>query len=313
LNSLRPFFAISISSILLGGMTGHAVAYQVSSASSANQLADSLAPIAEVVEEAIQAGKCPGAVVLIGHQGQVAYRRAFGLRALVPERLPMTPGTIFDVASLTKVIATTTAVMQLVEQGKIRLEDPVATYWPEFKANGKEAITVHELLTHYSGLRPDLDLKPAWTGYETALRKIVAERPVVPPGTRWIYSDINFETLGEIVRRVSGQTLDAYCAEHIFKPLKMKDTSFKPSASLREGIAPTQFQYGTTGKMLWGEVHDPTAYNMGGVAGNAGLFSTADDVAIFAQMILNGGSYAGALILSPLTVEKMTSPESPHG
>lgn len=225
----------------------------------------------------------------------------------------MTPDTIFDLASLTKVVATATAVMQLVEQGKIRLEDPVAQYWPEFAANGKAEITVSELLTHYSGLRGDLDLKPEWSGYETAMRMIVAEQPIAPPGTRWIYSDINFETLGEIVRRVSGQPLDVYCAEHIFKPLGMKDTHFKPARALRRRIAPTEYQKETRGKMLWGEVHDPTAYNMGGVAGHAGLFSTADDLARFAQMLLNGGSLGGAQILSPLSVLKMTTPQSPSG
>jgi uncharacterized protein YbbC (DUF1343 family)/CubicO group peptidase (beta-lactamase class C family) len=223
----------------------------------------------------------------------------------------MTPDTIFDLASLTKVIATTTAVMQLVERGMISLEDPVADYWPEFKAHGKEDITVRELLTHYSGLRPDLDLKPEWSGYETALPMIVEETPVAVPGTRFIYSDINFETLGEIVRRVSGQPLEVFCAQNIFQPLGMKDTFFSPPPAVHDRVAPTQYQLGETGKMLWGEVHDPTAYNMGGVAGHAGLFSTADDLAIFAQMLLNGGTYAGARVLSPLTVEKMTTPQAP--
>jgi uncharacterized protein YbbC (DUF1343 family)/CubicO group peptidase (beta-lactamase class C family) len=254
--------------------------------------------------------KCPGAVVLVGHQGRVVYRRAFGYRALVPRKLPMTPDTIFDLASLTKVIATTPAIMQLVEQGKIRLEDPVAQYWPEFAANGKDEITVSELLTHYSALPPDLDLKPEWSGYETAMRMIVAEQPIAPPGSRWIYSDINFETLGELVKQVSGQPLDVYCAEHIFKPLKMKDTGFRPPRSLRRRIAPTEY---AGGKMLWGEVHDPTARNMGGVAGHAGLFSTADDLARFAQMLLDDGRYGGAQILSPLGVSKMSTPQSPPG
>jgi uncharacterized protein YbbC (DUF1343 family)/CubicO group peptidase (beta-lactamase class C family) len=268
-----------------------------------------LAAIASVVEEAIRTGKCPGAVVVVGQHGRVIYRKAFGHRALVPEVLPMTVHTIFDLASLTKVVATTTAIMQLVEQGKIALSAPVSDYWPEFKANGKEDISVRELMTHYSGLPPDLELKPAWSGYETAMKMIVDEQPMVPPGSRFIYSDINFETLGELVRRVSGEPLDIYCSKHIFKPLGMQETRFKPPATLRQRIAPTQ--YGDKGKMLWGEVHDPTAYHMGGVAGHAGLFSTADDLTIFAQMLLNGGSYKRTRILSPLTVEKMTSPQTP--
>ena len=279
---------------------------------SASDLSEAqLAPLASVIEEAIRTGRCPGAVVLVGQQGRVVYRRAFGNRAVVPQQVRMTPDTIFDLASLTKVIATTTAVMQLVERGMISLEDPVADYWPEFKAHGKEDITVRELLTHYSGLRPDLDLKPEWSGYETALPMIVEETPVAVPGTRFIYSDINFETLGEIVRRVSGQPLEVFCAQNIFQPLGMKDTFFSPPPAVHDRIAPTQYQLGETGKMLWGEVHDPTAYNMGGVAGHAGLFSTADDLAIFAQLLLNGGTRAGARVLSPLSVEKMTTPQAP--
>ena len=277
------------------------------------QNAGPLAAIAPVIEKAIKDGKCPGAVVLIGAKGKVVYRRAFGRRAVVPRPLPMRADTIFDLASLTKVVATTTAVMQLVEQGKIRLEQPVTDYWPEFGSNGKGEITVRELMAHYSGLRGDLDLKLPWSGYETALRMIVAETPIAPPGTRFIYSDINYETLGELVRRVSGQPLDVYCRDRIFKPLGMKSTMFRPPTSLRLRIAPTQYQSGHSGKMLWGEVHDPTAYNMGGVAGHAGLFSTADDLGIFARMLLNGGSYDGVHILRPVTVDKMTTPQTPFG
>jgi uncharacterized protein YbbC (DUF1343 family)/CubicO group peptidase (beta-lactamase class C family) len=274
---------------------------------------EGLAAIAPAVEEAIEAEKAPGAVVLVGHQGQVVYFRAFGYRALVPQKLPMTETTVFDLASLTKVVATTTAVMQLVEQGKIRLEQPVADYWPEFKANGKGEITVRELMTHYSGFGPDLDLKPQWSGYDTAMKMIIAESPVVLPGTRFIYSDINYETLGELVRRVSGEPLDIYCSRHIFGPLGMRDTMFKPPASLRDRIAPTQYHEAATGKILWGEVHDPTARNMGGVAGHAGLFSTAADLSVFAQMLLNGGTWQGARILSPESVDKMTTAETPFG
>ena len=267
--------------------------------------------ISRIIKKTIHSGKIPGAVVLIGKQDRVLYRRAFGHRAIKPKKLSMTIDTIFDLASLTKVVATTTALMQLVEEGKLCLEDPVARYWPEFKANGKENITVRELLTHYSGLRPDLDLKPEWSGYDMAIRMIIAEKPVFPPGTNFVYSDINFIILGELVHRISGQPLDVYCAERIFKPLAMKDTGFKPSPTLRKRTAPTQYQNGKTGKLLQGEVHDPTAYKMGGKAGHAGLFSTAGDLSIFAQMLLSGGSYKGARILSPFIVEKMTTPQSP--
>ena len=272
---------------------------------------EQLESIEGIIQEAIRAGKIPGAVVLIGNQGKVIYRRAFGHRTIEPERWPMTEDTIFDLSSLTKVIATTTALMQLVEKGKLRIEDPVVKYWPEFKVKGKSHITVRQLLTHYSGLRPGLDLRPKWSGYKKALQMVVSEKPISPPGTRFVYSDINFIILGELVCRISGLPLDVYCNEHVFKPLGMKDSCFRPSPALHDRIAPTQYQHGTSGKMLLGEVHDPTAYTMGGVAGHAGLFSTADDLSIFAQTLLDGGTSKSLNILSPLMVEKMTTPQSP--
>ena len=270
-------------------------------------------PIEEIVRKAIHSGQVPGAVVLIGTGDKIIFRRAFGHRSLLPDKLPMTVDTIFDISSLTKVIATTTAVMQLTENGTLRLEAAVAKYWPAFKSNGKESITVRELLTHYSGLRPDLDLKPKWSGYDMALKLIIDEKPLVTPGTRFIYSDINFEILGELVKRTSGRRLDEYCSDNIFKPLGMKDTGFKPSLKLRDRIAPTQYQSVTSGKMLRGEVHDPTANKMGGVAGHAGLFATADDLSIFARMLLSGGIFKDVHILGQLMVEKMTTPQSPPG
>jgi CubicO group peptidase (beta-lactamase class C family) len=267
-----------------------------------------LAPIATIVEQAISDGKTPGAVVLVGNRERVIYRRAFGYRSLEPEKILMTTDTIFDLASLTKVVATTAAIMQLVEKGKLRLDNPAARYWPAFKENGKRHITLRQLLTHYSGLRPALSLKPMWSGYKTAMEKIVAERPLYPPGKIYIYSDINFDILGEIVRRVSGRSLDEYCSAFIFKPLKMKDTLFRPSATLHRRIAPTQYH---KRKMLCGYVHDPVCYNMGGVSGHAGLFSTADDLSLFAQMLLNNGTMKGVKILKPQTVEQMSVPQSP--
>jgi uncharacterized protein YbbC (DUF1343 family)/CubicO group peptidase (beta-lactamase class C family) len=312
--SFRISTAALLSGLFFVALSGVSVRAQQTPSAVSDLSQEKLEGIPAVVEDAIRRKETPGAVVLIGHRGKVVYRKAFGRRATEPKDLPMTPDTIFDLASLTKVIATTTAVMQLFEQGKIRLDDPVTAYWPEFGANGKEYLTIRELMTHYSGLPPDLDLKAPWSGYETAMRKIIEAQPIVPPGTKFLYSDINFETMGELVRRISGEPLDAYCATHIFRPLGMKDTFFRPLETHpgeRSRIAPTQHQFGTTGKILWGEVHDPTSYRMGGVAGHAGLFSTADDLATFAQMLLNGGSYEGVRILSPLTVEKMTTPQSP--
>ncbi|HET9180262.1 MAG TPA: exo-beta-N-acetylmuramidase NamZ domain-containing protein [Terriglobia bacterium] len=280
-------------------------------ASGSTAIAARLAQLPDVVEKAMHEGKTPGAVILVGHSGSIVYRRAIGYRRLVPRKLPMYMDTMFDMASCTKIVVTTTAIMQLFEQGKVRLDDPVSEYWPEFAANGKQDITVRELMTHYSGLPPDLDLSYDWSGYDTAMRMIVDTAPILPPGTRFLYSDINFETLGELVHRISGEPLNVYCEQHIFKPLGMTSTMFIPPATLRYRIAPTQHVDGDTGPILWGEVHDPTARRMGGVAGHAGLFSNARDLSIFCQMLLNGGIYHGVRILSRLTVEKMTTPQSP--
>ncbi|MDA8239698.1 MAG: DUF1343 domain-containing protein [Nitrospiraceae bacterium] len=272
--------------------------------------AERLAAIADIVETSVRDRKTPGAVVLVGNRDEVVYRRAFGFRSLEPEKAPMTEDTVFDLASLTKVVATTTAIMQLAEKGKLDIEYPVDRYWRAFGKNGKGKITVRQLLTHYSGLRPDLSLRPQWSGYRNAMRKIVAEKPVIPPGTGYIYSDINFEVLGELVRRVSGLSLDKYCSTYIFGPLGMRDTVFLPPVSLQRRIAPTQYYLG---KMLCGKAHDPSCFRMGGVAGHAGLFSTADDLSRFARMLLNKGSYQGKKILSPKSIQEMTMPQSPPG
>jgi uncharacterized protein YbbC (DUF1343 family)/CubicO group peptidase (beta-lactamase class C family) len=264
-----------------------------------------LTVVDSVIEQAIHEGKIPGAVLLVGHDGKVVYRKAYGARALEPRREVMTLDTIFDMASLTKVVVTTTCVMRLFQEGKIKLNDPVARYLPEFAQNGKDDVTVRQLLVHYSGLREDLDLKEKWEGKDTTYRMAFAEKPVYPPGSRFLYSDINFITLGALVERVSGVTLDAYATQHVFVPLGMAHTRFQPPAAWKKKTAPTD--YDDDHVMLRGVVHDPTARRMGGVAGHAGLFSTADDLAKFAQALLNGGGS----VLAPLTVEKMTTPQQP--
>lgn len=268
------------------------------------------AALVSVVESAIRDGRTPGAVVLIGSRDRIIYRKAFGNRSVEPAVSAMTEDTIFDLASLTKVVATSTAVMQLVEKGKLRLDAPAAAYWPAFRKNGKADITIRHLLTHYSGLRADLGSTRGWSGYDAAMQKIIAEKPTAPPGSSYRYSDINFEALGEIVRRVSGQTLDTYCRQHIFSPLGMNDTGFRPAGALKARIAPTGRR---AGAVLCGEVQDPSCHAMGGVAGHAGLFSTADDLALFARMMLNGGSLGTVRILKPESVEQMTIPRSPEG
>lgn len=257
-----------------------------------------------IVQTSIQNHDIPGAVLLVGHDGHVLYRKAFGNRSLEPKIEPMTVDTIFDMASLTKVIATTTAVMQLEEQGRIRMNDPVVKYIPEFGQNGKGDIAVRDLLTHYSGLQPDIDLTPAFINHDTAYSLAFAETPVAPPETEFIYSDTNFIVLAALVERITGMPLDAYCAQNIFTPLGMSHTRFLPPADWLSKVAPTQFD--ERNQMLRGVVHDPRSRRMGGVAGHAGLFSTADDLAKFAQALLDGSP-----VLSTLAVRKMTSPEQP--
>ena len=277
-----------------------------------------LARVDALVAEAIEAGRLPGAVVLVGRGDEVVYYEAFGDRALAPAREAMTRDTVFDLASLTKVVATTTSVMQLVEAGRIRLTDRVGTFIPEFARYGKEDVTIRHLLTHMSGLRPDLPLEDEFDGYDIAIHRATEEVLLAPPGERFVYSDINFFLLGEIVARVSGLPLDRYVRERIFAPLGMRDTMFNPPASLAPRIAPTEACPplgwpcdGPDAVMLRGTVHDPTARRMAGVAGHAGLFSTAADLAIFCRMLLGGGAVDRVRVLSPLTVAKMTSVATP--
>jgi CubicO group peptidase (beta-lactamase class C family) len=222
----------------------------------------------------------------------------------------MTPDTIFDAASLTKVLATAPAIMLLVERGQIKLDERVQTYIPQFTGDGKEAITVRQLLTHTSGLPEDVSTRPKWQGTETAIRMACAMKLKAPPGTEFRYSDINFFLLGEIVGRVSGLPLNEFCAREIYGPLKMTDTGFLPAQSKIPRIAPTEM---TDGVMLRGLVHDPTSRYMGGVAGHAGIFTTAADMARFARMMLNLGELDGTRIFQPKTVQMMTSVQTPPG
>ena len=279
------------------------------------QAAPAFARVDEIVQAGIAAKAAPGAVVLIGRGDQTIYEKAYGTRATVPSTEPMTLDTVFDLASLTKVVATTTAVMTLVEQGRVRLNDPVASFVPGFDRYGKAGITVRHLLTHVSGLRPDVDLHP-WTGYDAAMALAIDEVPTAAPGEQFVYSDINFFLLGDIVSRVTGESLDKYLTRVVFGPLGLRDTGFLPAKTLLPRIAPTER---CAEQDAWpcrrpdaaplrGVVHDPTARRMGGVAGHAGLFSTAHDLQRFARMLINGGELDGVRILSPATVARMITP-----
>ncbi len=264
-----------------------------------------LAVLDPIINDAIAQQQIPGAVLIVGHDGQVVYRKAYGSRAIEPRREAMTLDTVFDCASLTKVVATTTAIMQLWEQGKLLMNDPVAKYLPEFGQNGKQDITIRQLLLHYTGLGPDLQLTKVREGKETAYRMAYEGAPERPPGAAFVYSDINFVVLGALVERLSGESLDEYVSKHIFAPLDMKETRFVPPHSWEPRIAPTEED--ENHHLLRGVVHDPTARRMGGVAGHAGIFSTADDIAVFAQALLDGGRG----VLTPATIAKMTAPQQP--
>jgi len=273
---------------------------------------DLLNHIAPLVEQSIAKGKYPGAVILAYHRGHLIYRGVFGSRQILPNVASMQFNTIFDVASLTKVVATTPAVMQLVEQGKLELDSPVAAYWPAFAEHGKENVTIRELLTHTSGLPADI-VSPAH-GETQILQQIAQLKLNHPAGTAYLYSDINFIVLAYLVERISGESFAVYTQHHIFKSLGMRDTSFLPNTARRNRIAPTGV---VNHELRWGVVEDPMAYAMNGVSGNAGLFSTATDLGIYAQCLLNNGrlpsknrQQKSKYLLGPLTVLKMTTPQT---
>jgi uncharacterized protein YbbC (DUF1343 family)/CubicO group peptidase (beta-lactamase class C family) len=282
----------------------------VVSPASAGMSASRLDRIDAVVTEAIGRKELPGAVVLVGRHGKVVFRRAYGKRAVEPQTEPMTADTVFDLASLTKVVATATSVMTLLEGGAVRLQDPVVKHLPEFgREGGREKVTVEQLLTHRAGLVPD-DPMALYTGTPAEIfRRKYATSLAQPPGSRFVYSDAGYEVLGELVRAVSKRSLDRYAAEEVFAPLGMTETGFRPLGSEPRvpvsRVAPTEK---VDGRILRGEVHDPRARALGGVAGHAGLFSTADDLARYCRAILAGGEP----VLSPAGVAEMTRPRF-HG
>ncbi len=286
-----------------------------------------LAALDPVIDDAIAKDEIPGAVLLVSSHGRVIWHKAYGSRAIIPQREPMTLDTIFDLASLTKVFGTTAAVMKLIEQGKIRLNDPAVRYLPELGTEGatagKNQITIRQLMTHTAGFAPDptdASIPAGWSGPEPLLKEIYAEPLTAPPGDRFVYSDTGFILLGEIVHRVSGLPLNEFLEKEIYSPLGMRETRFQPPADWIHRIAPTEevdlppgARAGCNcGRVLRGVVHDPRARQMGGVAGHAGLFSTADDLAIYDRMILAGGlAPNGKRIFSAATIRLMTTPQTP--
>jgi uncharacterized protein YbbC (DUF1343 family)/CubicO group peptidase (beta-lactamase class C family) len=263
------------------------------------------AALAKAIQAAIDAKQTPGAVLLVAQQGKVLLHEAYGRRAIAPQPEEMTKDTIFDMASLTKPMVTATCIMKLIEDGKLKLTDPAAQHLPSFGQNGKDTITIEQLLLHSSGLIAD----NAQADYERPVpeiyERIDALKLVAPPGTRFIYSDVGFIVLGRIVEKLAGHPLDQVARAWIFDPLGMKDTGFTPGTHLAARLAPTEKE--GSDPVLRGTVHDPRAQRLNGIAGHAGLFSSAEDVYRYASMLLNLGSLNGKTILKPETVRLMTT------
>lgn len=273
--------------------------------------AERLADIVSLVENGIQNGNMPGCVICVGRQSKIAYLEAFGKKLLEGDGEVMTTDTIFDMASITKPVATATCVMKLVEEGQFRIDDKVVKYLPEFSPNGKDEITIRQLLIHQSGLIPDNALSDYEQGPEEAWKKVCQLKLVAEVGTAFKYSDVNFIVLAKLIERVAGKNVHEYSREKIFQPLGMHESGYVPVESLRIRAAPTEKR---NDKWMRGEVHDPRAFELGGIAGHAGLFSTARDLAIYAQMMIDHGTlkaqYSGQTgdvnILSPRSVAVMT-------
>jgi CubicO group peptidase (beta-lactamase class C family) len=258
--------------------------------------------IGAAITEARAEKRLPGGVLWL-ERNSVHFTEAYGHAQLQPVHVNARRDTIYDAASLTKVVATTPAILLLHQRGRLNIEDPVKNYIPEFTGGGREAVTVRHLLTHTSGLRPDISVN-GWDGHAECIAKCVAEKLRTTPGTTFKYSDINFQLLDEILRRVTRQRIDVFCEKEIFSPLNMTDTGYNPSAAKQARVAPTTV---TDGQALRGIVHDPRARKTDGVAGHAGLFTTAPDLAKYARCLLNGG----APIFTPETVKLMTTAQTP--
>nr|MBA3890896.1 serine hydrolase [Gemmatimonadaceae bacterium] len=276
------------------------------SPAAAGMSAARLAKIDHVVERGLAAGGFPGASVVVGRKGFAVWEKGFGRLGWTPTSGYVIPDrTIYDIASLTKVVATTTAIMLLHDEGKIRLEDPVSRFLPGFSGGDKDRVTLHQLLTHRSGLPAGRDIWRIARTPESAREAVIASALKYQPGTRYEYSDLGADILGFVAEAAAGERLDRYLQRRVFTPLGMTDTDFRPAGSLRGRIAPTELTP-PRGYPIRGEVHDENAFALGGIAGHAGLFSTATDLSVFAQMMLNGGEYRGTRFLKAETVELFT-------
>ena len=268
---------------------------------------DSLARIDSIITKAIRDSAFPGAQVVVVKDGAIAYNRLFGSLDYSPESPSVDGTTIYDIASLTKVIATTSAIMKLYDEGLLNIDDSVVQYIPAFGNRGKETITIRNLLLHNAGLPAFKRLYLTCTSPEQVLDSVYNTELIYTPGDSTVYSDFGFIVLGKIVEKISGVTLDRYVDSVFFKPLKMGRTMFNPPESLWESIVPTELDTVVRKKLVRGIVHDENAWTLGGVSGHAGLFSTASDLAIFMQMLMNGGHYGGKQYLKPETIQLFTT------
>ncbi len=326
---IHPLLALVVATVLT------ASSFPIPLMAGTDRTSAKLTKIDQAVQRAIDKGQIPGAVVLVGQASRIVFEKAYGHRSLAPKVEPMTLGTRFDLASLTKVVATTPGVMLLVQAGKLKLGDPVVEHLPDFGQRGKDSITIQQLLTHYSGLAPFFRLPERGPGrkirdvlarvlpflFHSAKRGPGATERIVDriyqsgtsarPGTQFIYSDLGFILLGKLIEVVSGERLDQWVQSRVFSPLKMSGTQFGSRRSDYQKTAPTEKR--ADGTFLRGQVHDPLSSMMGGVAGHAGLFSTARDLARFCQMFLNEGSLQGTMVFNPRTVRQTVTPQSPPG
>ena len=266
--------------------------------------------IVRVLDRALADSAFPGAIAVVGTRDGEITSYAVGRIDWPAQAPPPDERTLWDLASLTKVVGMTTAMMQLVEQDRVELDAPVARYIPEFAGPGKERVTIRHLLTHSSGLPSWRPLYKEATTADTAVAIVFATPLDTVPGARMVYSDLGAILLGKVVERVSGESLDAYLSRHIFAPLGMTSTIYRPDASLRSRIAPTEFDPWRQRKIV-GEVHDENAFMLGGVSGHAGLFSTAGDLARYARMMLAGGALDGVRVLRASTIAQFTVVQDP--
>ncbi|MCP3029602.1 serine hydrolase [Halobacillus sp. A5] len=282
-------------------------------------MAEPLQEIDSVLEAKIAEGAMPGAVTLVARKGHIAQNEAYGHSLLyeddegtqVDEPISMEKDTIFDAASISKIF-TATAAMKLYEEGHFDLDDPVAEHIPEFAQNGKENVTIEQLMTHTSGFVAWVPLYSQGETREDRLQYVYEHPLDNPPGSTYTYSDLNMITLASIIERISGQRLDEFVKDNITDPLAMKDTMYNPPQELKDRIAATEYQPSIDRGMVWGEVHDENAWSLDGVGGHAGVFSTAEDLAKLGHMYLNDGRYGGKQILQPETIERLTENRIPE-